>query len=154
VISRLRAVLEVDVPLRAVFEYPTVAGLARWVEQVQRKSKGIETPPLRAREREDVIPLSFAQQRLWFLDQLEPGSTAYLIPNAYRLQGMLDVKCFERSLEALRRSHESLRTTFSLHAGWPVQVIHPVGTGQGPDRGDPYPTAVPTSLPVIDLQGL
>jgi non-ribosomal peptide synthetase component F len=136
-ISRLRAVLGVEVPLRAVFEEPTVAGLARQVEQVLRKRERINVPPLVARERPEEIPLSFAQQRLWLLDQLEPGSIAYLMPSAYRLHGMLDAKCFERSLEELIRRHESLRTTFTLHADQPVQVIHPV-------RG--------YCLPMIDLQ--
>src|SRR5436190_17718543 len=60
------------------------------------------------------FPLSFAQQRLWFLDQLDPGSTAYLISNVYRMHGRLDVQCFEKSLQELIQRHESLRTTFVI----------------------------------------
>src|SRR5436305_13402720 len=89
--------------------------------------------------RPDKIPLSFAQQRLWFLDQLEPGSTAYLVSNAYRLHGSIEEPCLQRSLHALIARHESLRTTFVEQAGQPIQVVH---------QADDAP------LPVIDLQAL
>jgi hypothetical protein len=83
--------------------------------------------------------LSFAQQRLWFLDQLEPGSPAYLIPGALCVDGEIKVQALERSFQELIHRHESLRTTFEERDGQPVQVIHPAG---------------PFTLPVIDLQGL
>jgi amino acid adenylation domain-containing protein len=85
------------------------------------------------------LPLSFAQQRLWFLDQLEPGSTAYLMPYAWRLQGLLDAAALEASLTTLVTRHESLRTIFTLLEGDPVQVITPVA---------------PVSLPLRDLTAL
>ena len=75
------------------------------------------------RPRNGYVPLSFAQQRLWFLDQLEPGSAAYNIPAAVRLKGPLDVKALERSLKEVMRRHEVLRTTFTMVEGQPVQVI-------------------------------
>ena len=135
----MRAILQVEVPLRAVFERPTVAGLAQRVEEALGKDEEMPVPPLLAAERPEEIPLSFAQQRLWFLDQLEPGSAAYLIPSALRFQGDLNVEVMERSLEQLVQRHESLRTTFEMQGEQPVQVIHP-----------PEPCVVP----VIDLQGL
>src|SRR5688500_19831669 len=75
--------------------------------------------------RDGPIRLSFAQQRLWFLDQLEPGLIAYNIPAAVRLVGQLDVSVLNWSLNEIVRRHESLRTTFDVLAGEPVQVIAP-----------------------------
>src|SRR5207248_11192492 len=77
------------------------------------------------------VPLSFAQQRLWFLDQLEPGSTAYNIPVAVRLSGKLDAIALERGLRELVRRHEALRTTFADMDCQPVQVIAPAAAFQG-----------------------
>ena len=124
--SRVRAVLQVDLPLRSLFEAPTVAGLAQSVERVLCSERGVEVPPLVPVSREQDLPLSFAQQRLWFLDQLEPGSSAYNIPNAVRLSGKLDTKALEQSMQELVRRHESLRTTLRTREGQPVQVIRPV----------------------------
>jgi hypothetical protein len=138
-VARVRALVGVEVPLRAVFEAPTVAEFAQQVEQALRSGGTSQLPPLVARERPAALPLSFAQQRLWFLEQLEPGNTAYLLPSALRVGGELDVHALECSLQELLRRHESLRTTFGERAGQPVQVIQP---------------AAPVSLPVIDLQGL
>ncbi|MDZ4343689.1 MAG: condensation domain-containing protein, partial [Candidatus Binatia bacterium] len=72
-----------------------------------------------------AFPVSFAQQRLWYLQQLEPTSAAYNIPLAYRLNGLLNAAALEQSLNGLVRRHEILRTTFSLRDGEPVQVVHP-----------------------------
>ncbi len=72
-----------------------------------------------------VFPASFAQQRLWFLDQFEPGSPFYNIPSAVRLTGHLDIGVLARCLNEIVRRHEALRTTFSTMDGHPVQVIHP-----------------------------
>jgi acyl carrier protein len=138
-IARVRATLGVEVPLRAVFETPTVAGLAQRIEQALRKGEGMEVPPLVVRERPEEIPLSFAQQRLWFLDQLQPESTAYLVPRAQHLHGLLDTEAVEKSLEEMVRRHETLRTTFALRSGQPVQVINTSGR---------------YCLPLIDLRGL
>jgi amino acid adenylation domain-containing protein len=126
-IARLRAILGVEVSVRMVFEAPTVAGLAQQIEQLLSESEGIKVPPLVALERPQEIPLSFAQQRLWFLDQLQPGNAAYLVPQAQYLPGSLNVEALEKSLAEIIRRHESLRTTFMARAGQPLQVIHPVG---------------------------
>src|SRR6185312_6625083 len=98
-VSRVRTVLQVDLPLRSLFEAPTVAGLAERVEQALCSEPGMAAPPLLPVSREQDLPLSFAQQRLWFLDQLEPGTGAYNIPNAVRLNGKLDIAALEQSMQ-------------------------------------------------------
>jgi len=100
--------------------------LAQRVEQMVRQSHGREMSPLVAMARPEQIPLSFAQQRLWFLDQLQ-GSAAYLLSRAERLLGDLSIEALEQSLQVLVHRHESLRTTFAMRANYPVQVIHPAG---------------------------
>jgi amino acid adenylation domain-containing protein len=94
---------------------------------------------IQRRPRPSLIPLSFAQQRLWFLDQLEPSSLLYLLPTAFRLAGPLNVEAVEQSLNEIVRRHEALRTTFSAVDGQPVQVIAPSQT---------------VSLPMVDLRPL
>ncbi len=125
-ISRVRSVLGVELPLRALFEAPTVAALAARIESTRKSTPGLQAPPLVPVARTKDLPLSFAQQRLWFIDQLQPGSSAYNMPSPVRLTGALDVAALERSLEALIQRHESLRTTFAANQGEPVQVIHTV----------------------------
>ncbi|XVV06967.1 amino acid adenylation domain-containing protein [Actinosynnema sp. CA-248983] len=115
VASRLRE--RFDVSPRALFDHPTVAGLAAAL------SGEAPTPIPRAAGPE--FPLSFAQQRLWFLDQFSPGGTEYVTPLAVRLRGELDVERLRRALTGLVARHESLRTTFPAVDGLPVQVVHP-----------------------------
>src|SRR6185369_14275297 len=124
VMSRIRAVLGVDLPLRQLFEHPTVAGLAAAVRSAGREAR-LEAPPIIPVLRADGMTLSFAQQRLWFLDQLDPASAAYNIPLAVRLSGELAVDLLERIFREVVRRHEALRTTFALRDGKPVQVIAP-----------------------------
>src|SRR3989442_814475 len=96
VISRLRSALGVEVPLRAVFEAPTVASLAKYLDtNAATTTRG---DPMPRADRSRPIPLSFAQQRLWFIDKLEPGVAAYNVPNALRLEGDLDVEALGRTL--------------------------------------------------------
>jgi amino acid adenylation domain-containing protein/FkbM family methyltransferase len=126
VVSRIREVFAVELPLRAIFEGPTVAGLARRVEEMRRAGVPV-LPPVVPAERTGALPLSFAQERLWFLDRLEPGSTAYNIPGAWRLGGALDGAALERALGEIVRRHEVLRTVFAEVDGSPVQVVAPFG---------------------------
>src|SRR6267142_4515045 len=91
-----------------------------------RDEAGVEISRVDAiprRKPEDLPPLSFAQQRLWFLDQLHPGSAAYNIPAALRLKGALDERALERGLHEIARRHEALRTSFALAGGRAVQII-------------------------------
>ena len=124
VISRLKAAFEVELPLRALFESPTVEGLARSVESAVREGQAPTAPELRRADRSRSLPLSFAQQRLWFIDQLEPESALYNMPGALRLEGELNVEALERSLQEIVRRHEALRTSFRATAGEPEQVIN------------------------------
>jgi amino acid adenylation domain-containing protein len=124
VVSRLRDALGVELPLRAIFEAPTLAELAERVEALRRASSPI-LPPVVPVERTGALPLSFAQERLWFLDRLQPRSASYNISTALRLSGALDVAALERALGEVVRRHEALRTTFPQVDGGPVQSIAP-----------------------------
>jgi len=123
VLSRVRATFRVEVPQEELFASPTVAGLALKVDAALRAGQGLQIPPLRPFPRTGELPLSFAQQRLWFLDQLVPNSSLYNILVSIRLEGALDVPVLEKSFGALLRRHESLRTTFRAERGQPVLVI-------------------------------
>ncbi|RAM49068.1 MAG: non-ribosomal peptide synthetase [Hapalosiphonaceae cyanobacterium JJU2] len=125
-ISRLRQSFEVELPLKALFESPTIAQLDQKITQLRMQGKGLSLPPIErtAPEQED-IPLSFAQERLWFLDQLEGASATYNIHAALRLSGELNLNALQQTLEEVVRRHEVLRTSFANVDGTPVQVIHP-----------------------------
>jgi amino acid adenylation domain-containing protein len=137
--SRLRDAFQIELPLRNLFEFPTIASLAERVELAMASRNGLVVPPIRPVPREQAIPLSFAQERLWFLDQLNPGSPSYNIPEAYRLVGPLKLAALEQSLNEIVRRHESLRTTFAWGDEHPVQIIAP---------------ELNLSLPVVDLSSL
>src|SRR6266704_1805379 len=122
VMARVRSVFAVELPLRAMFELPTVAGLAERVVR-ERGAEQIQAPALVRVGRAGDLPLSYAQQRLWFLDQLEPGGVAYNMPFGLRLEGELDREALAKSFDELVKRHESLRTRFAVKDGSPVQVI-------------------------------
>lgn len=117
-VSRIRRDLHIDIPVRTLFEHPTIAALGEVLP-----GQETQVPPLVRVPREGHLRLSFAQQRLWLLEQLEPGSTAYSMPEAYRLVGSLDIGALQRTVDALVQRHESLRTSFATVEGEPVQVI-------------------------------
>jgi amino acid adenylation domain-containing protein len=126
VVTRVREALGVELPMRSMFESPTVGGLASSVEQLRLEGQGVNLPPLMRVERAENLPLSYTQQRLWFLDQLTPGTPLYNVPAAIRLDGHLNITALENSLAEIVRRHEVLRTTFKTGgAGQPVQLIHP-----------------------------
>ncbi|MEJ0096570.1 MAG: amino acid adenylation domain-containing protein [Methylocella sp.] len=122
-IARVQSIFDVELPLRALFEAPTVAQLAQQVEQEQRERTGLQLPALAPVGRGEDMPLSFAQQRLWFLNQLEAGSAFYNMPAAVRLTGKLDVEALRRTLNEIVRRHEALRTRFASVDGAPTQII-------------------------------
>lgn len=121
-ISRVRLTFGVEVPMRALFDAPTIAGLLAHVEQRAQGESRQETPIPPAAQ-DGPSPLSYAQERMWFLDQFAPGAATYHIPVALRLQGELDTKSLERSLEEVIRRHPSLRTVFVTVDGQPVQRV-------------------------------
>ncbi|HEX8149205.1 MAG TPA: amino acid adenylation domain-containing protein [Pyrinomonadaceae bacterium] len=123
-LARVNRALGVELPLRSLFEAPTVAGQAAQAAAA-RGSVPSAPPPIKPAPREGRLPLSFAQQRLWFIDQLQPGGTSYNLHLAVRLRGRLDVGALERTLEEIVRRHEILRTTFETVDGVPAQVIAP-----------------------------
>jgi amino acid adenylation domain-containing protein len=123
-VSRLRAAFGADISLRVLLLSPNVAELARRIESALQSGDNLEAPPIERVPRDGALQLSFAQQRLWFLHQLDPESAAYNIPEAIRLRGTLDTIALERSLQEIVRRHEVLRTTFSMHEGRPVQHVN------------------------------
>ncbi|MFN6569386.1 amino acid adenylation domain-containing protein, partial [Dendronalium sp. ChiSLP03b] len=138
VTSKLRQVFKVELPVRQLFESPTIADLAKDIERVTKAGLELNAPPITCVARSEELLLSFAQQRLWFLAQLEPGNPFYNIPGAIRLQGQLNQQALHDSLNEILRRHEVLRTTFKTIAGQPIQVI----------------SSVTMSFPVIDLSQL
>src|SRR5262249_14418866 len=121
--SRIRHALGAEIPLRVLFESQTIAALAESIEQIKEPDREQNAGGIVAVPRGGPLPLSFGQRRLWFLDQLEPGSAAYNIPDAVRRTGRLDTAPLERSLNEIVRRHESLRTKFGEVEGEPVQII-------------------------------
>src|SRR5262249_26586572 len=128
-LSRIRSAFQIELPLRSLFESPTIAELARSIENTRYGELNLQIPPLRPisdnGEPAGRLPLSSSQQRLWFLDQLEPGSSGYNINTTVRLTGALDIEALERSFTEMMRRHESLRTSFAAVDGQPVQLINP-----------------------------
>ncbi|HEU4882528.1 MAG TPA: amino acid adenylation domain-containing protein [Longimicrobium sp.] len=123
-LARVQNALGVVVPLRALFEGPTVAELAVRVDALRQGGARV-LPPVERVDRDRPLPLSFAQERLWFIDRLEGGSAQYNIPAALRLTGALDAAALERALGEIVRRHESLRTIIREVDGGAVQVIAP-----------------------------
>jgi len=139
VISQIREAFKVELPLRSLFELPTVAELSQRLEIALKAGQDFAVLPIEKVTETENLPLSFAQQRLWFLDQLQPGSSAYNLSRAVRLQGDLNIAALEQSFNEIIRRHQALRTTFLGANGEPKQVIIP---------------EVSISLPVVNLRNL
>ena len=127
VFSRIRDNLQVILPLRHLFERPTVQSLAAFVEAARADRSEPLPPPLTPVSRDRELPLSFAQQRLWFIDQLEPGGSSYNTRRALLLKGRVNHEALRRAVEEVVSRHESLRTTFESREGRPVQVVSELG---------------------------
>ena len=123
ILSRLRESLAVELPLRVLFEAPTIAGLCDKIEQAQAEGPRHELPPIRPVRRDGELPLSYSQQRMWLLEQLSDGSASFNIPLGMRPRGLLDVATLEQTFSELIRRHEILRTTFPARDGLPAQRI-------------------------------
>jgi amino acid adenylation domain-containing protein len=140
VVSRLRAATGAELAVRELFQSPTVAALAAALEaSLSAGASAAAAPPIRPVPREGSLPLSFAQERLWFLDRLAPGNAAYNIPLALAARGDLSLPALAAALGEMVRRHEALRTTYEPRGDRPAQVIAP-------------PT--PFRLPLVDLSGL
>jgi amino acid adenylation domain-containing protein len=138
-LSRVQDVLNAEVPLRTFFEAPTIGSIATCVDAARHGGDAAgAVPPLSPVPRDGELALSFAQQRLWFLDQLDPGTALYNIPFTVKIRGRLHVEPLRMAFEHVVHRHEVLRTTFSVRKGHPLQVVHP------PERW---------ALPMVDLSG-
>ena len=138
VISRLREAFQVELPQFCLFTSPTVAQLSEVISAEIQTGSGVTVPAIAPVPREQNLPLSWAQQRLWFLQQLEGESSAYKTPVVLRLTGNLNIPALSQALQAILQRHEVLRTHFQIVAEQPVQVIIP---------------HVTLTLPLVDLQG-
>ncbi len=139
-LSRIHRAFGVELPLRTLFDHPTLAELAAAIAAARYPSEPPRLPQtMRRAPRDRALPLSFAQQRLWFLHQLDPDSPAYHMPVAHRLRGALDAAALAGAWRGMVRRHEILRTTFPAEDGEPRQRIAPASAPR---------------LPVVDLTRL
>ncbi|WP_071189198.1 non-ribosomal peptide synthetase [Trichormus sp. NMC-1] len=125
VISQIRKAFQIELPLRCLFASPTVSELAKEIEKATKAELKLNLPTIKPASRSEKIPLSFSQQRLWYLDQLQPNSNAFNIFDAVRIVGLLNISVLEQSLNEIVRRHEILRTNFTVVQGEPIQVITP-----------------------------
>ncbi len=123
IVARTRQRCDVELPLRALFEASQLKDFADWVERARQAGEINRQPPIEAVDRSQLLPLSFSQQRLWFLWQLEPDSPAYNVGGMARFVGGLNVDVLDAALQALIERHETLRTTFPEIDGVPVQRV-------------------------------
>ncbi|MGE8337400.1 amino acid adenylation domain-containing protein, partial [Pseudomonas laurylsulfatiphila] len=124
IISRTRQACDVELPLRALFEHSELGAFAEQVRLIQASGSTNKQPPIDTIDRRQAVPLSYSQQRMWFLWLMEPDSPAYNVGGMARLRGVLDVARFEAALQALIMRHETLRTTFPSVDGVARQQVH------------------------------
>ncbi|HJX27517.1 MAG TPA: condensation domain-containing protein, partial [Thermoanaerobaculia bacterium] len=182
VLARVQQRFGIELPLREVFRTPTVSALATLIdaqavasvdedelaallEQVDQISddearallaeiKGEEPAPSGPPPAPAAAPLSFSQQRLWLIDQIDPGTSAYNVPAAVRLTGAVSVALLARIFAEVVRRHEALRTTFSVQDGRPVQVVAPPPHADAPDSWPPLPVTDLSALPEREREAL
>jgi amino acid adenylation domain-containing protein/FkbH-like protein len=125
VVSRVREIFKVDLPLFSLFDTPTIATLAEGLAGGRWSQSSLVPLPAAGANRTQNVPVSFVQERLWFLDQLQPDDHAYNVPAALRLSGPLNAQALERALAKMVAQHEALRTCFKSDNGNLIQVIRP-----------------------------
>jgi amino acid adenylation domain-containing protein len=138
-LARVQEYLKVELPIRSLFEAPTVEQFAQLIQEQITAGRQSELPEINRVAREGELPLSFAQQRLWFFEQLSSGTSAFNIALGVRLKGELNVAALEQTLGEIMRRHEGLRTIFPARDDQPVQIIQP---------------PIKFNLPLVDLSQL
>src|SRR6185312_656044 len=123
IIMRVRANLSPDIPLRVIFEQKTVAKLAQSLQEISPRTEQHDTTLINRTTRNQLLPLSYAQERLWFLHQLHITQSVYNEPSAYALRGNLNVEALTVAINKIVEQHEILRTCFPLENDRPVQKI-------------------------------
>lgn len=125
-VSRMREVFDVEVSLRVIFERPTIMGLAEEVTRLRRgERKASAIPPIVRVPRDQPLPLSYSQQRMWLMYRLAPEGTAYNMPFASRQMGPLNKSALRCTIDAICSRHEAFRTTFAMTGEGPVQIVNP-----------------------------
>ncbi len=126
IISRIRELFEVDISLQMLFERPTISALAEEVTRLRQSHQSAsQLPPIIPVPRDQPLPLSYSQQRMWLMYQLAPESTAYNMPFASRQMGRLNKAALRSTIDAICNRHEAFRTMFMMKGEGPVQMIHP-----------------------------
>ncbi len=128
ILSEVRATFGVDLDLMELFEHPTIEWLAREIERAQMAGAKQSLPPIEPIDRSGSLPLSYSQERMWFLHQLQPAGTAYNMATALRWKGICRLDYLQEALDAIVSRHEVLRTSFPVENGVPSQKIHPAGS--------------------------
>ncbi|NOG44271.1 MAG: amino acid adenylation domain-containing protein [Calditrichaeota bacterium] len=123
-VSRIRDTFKIELELKSLFETSSLGDLAAIIQQTNRESNKENIPDLFPVSREKNIPLSFSQQRLWFLDQMEPESPSYNIPVAIKVSGRLDISALNKAVKEIIKRQESFRTSFTTENGQAKVVIH------------------------------
>ena len=139
ILSRIRDIFEIEVSFKKLLENPTIGDLSQTITEQQQDKKTTSFKTIKPIARDGYLPVSFAQERVYFIEQLAPSITAYQFQDSLRIKGFLDVSILEKSISEILRRHEIFRTTFPSVAGKLVQVIHP------PE---------PVTIPIIDLQNI
>ena len=128
VVARILDVFHIELPLWKLFETPTVAGMAEAIENMIVGAPANSAAVIPRTDRDSLVPLSFSQERMWFINQLEPDNAAYNILTAMRLSGALDVPALKKAVQEIMRRHDALRTTIVVANGQPVQVVAATGS--------------------------
>jgi amino acid adenylation domain-containing protein len=138
-ISQIRDLFKVEIALRLLFEYPTVQSISRQIDLILQRGEIQEEPPITPVKDRSSLPLSYAQQRLWFLDQFEPENAVYNIPSVFRINGEINYQYLVESVKRITERHETLRSYIFTEEGKPVQKIS---------------ERISTNIPLIDLSEL
>ncbi|EAZ88188.1 non-ribosomal peptide synthetase, partial [Crocosphaera chwakensis] len=138
-VSLVKETLNIEISMSLLFEYPTISQLSKYLNILQKNNNILQLPSITPRQKQDNIPLSFSQQRLWFLHQLNPNNSAYTLSSAFQIKGKLNISALEKSFSEIIKRHEILRTNLVDIGGKSFQYIH---------------QNVNFQLPIIDLEDL